>query len=82
MSDSSTSRLGVLFLCVANSARSQMGEGLARALAGPSIRVQSAGSHPSIVHPVAIQVLNELGIDTSGQRSKSVGRSIPTPWTS
>ena len=63
---------GVLMLCVANSARSQMAEGLARALLPPSIRVQSAGSRPSHVHPVAIEVMRELGIDLSRQRSKSV----------
>lgn len=62
----------ILFLCVANSARSQMAEGLARQLFGPSYTIQSAGSRPSFVHPLAVQALGELGIDTSGQSSKSV----------
>lgn len=63
---------GVLFLCVANSARSQMAEGLARALAGERLRVQSAGSAPSRVHPLAVRALAEIGVDITAQRSKSV----------
>ena len=63
---------GVLFLCVGNSARSQMAEGLARAHFGDAVRVQSAGSKPSSVHPLASVALTEVGIDVSRQRSKSV----------
>jgi arsenate reductase (thioredoxin) len=63
---------GVLFLCVANSARSQMAEGLAHHLFGDRVRVQSAGSRPSRVNPFAIRAMAELGIDVSHQRSKSV----------
>lgn len=63
---------GLLFLCVANSARSQMAEGIARALAPPGVRVWSAGSQPTQVRPEAIAVLAELGIDISGHRSKAV----------
>ncbi len=63
---------GLLFLCVANSARSQMAEGIARALVGGRLPIQSAGSAPSRVHPLAIQALAELGIDATSQRSKSV----------
>lgn len=62
----------VLFLCVANSARSQMAEGLARDILGASVRVQSAGSSPSRVNPLAIQAMGELGIDLSTHSSKSV----------
>ncbi len=62
----------VLFLCVQNSARSQMAEGLARALGGDDLQVMSAGSQPAGVRPHAVQVMAELGIDISGQRSKSV----------
>jgi arsenate reductase (thioredoxin) len=62
----------ILFLCVANSARSQMAEGLARALLGDRVEVQSAGSRPSKVNPYAIEVMAELGIDISAHRSKSV----------
>ncbi len=62
----------ILFLCVANSARSQMAEGLARALLGDRVEVMSAGSRPSKVNPSAIEAMAEIGIDISNQRSKSV----------
>jgi arsenate reductase len=62
----------ILFLCVANSARSQMAEGLARARFGERVRVQSAGSDPSRVNPLAIQAMAEIGVDISGHTSKSV----------
>lgn len=62
----------ILFLCVANSARSQMAEGLARAMFGGQVRVQSAGSQPSRVSPYAIEVMREVGIDISMHTSKSV----------
>ncbi len=61
----------ILFLCVANSARSQMAEGLARQMF-PGLRIQSAGSQPSRVNPYAIEVLAEQGIDASAHISKSV----------
>ena len=67
----------LLFLCVANSARSQMAEGLARARFG-SARVASAGSSPTAVHPLAIAALGEIGIDISGQQSTSVEAIDPT----
>jgi len=63
----------ILFLCVANSARSQMAEGIARFLAPRGVGVSSAGSEPSSVRPQAIQVLEEVGIDISGHRSKGLG---------
>jgi arsenate reductase len=63
---------GVLFLCVANSARSQMAEGIARALAPPGVTVWSAGSQPARVRPEAIAALAEIGIDISHHRSKAV----------
>jgi arsenate reductase len=62
----------ILFLCVANSARSQMAEGLARQLFGDAVRVQSAGSEPSRVNPFAIRAMAELGIDLGAHTSKSV----------
>lgn len=68
----------ILFLCVANSARSQMAEGLARALLGDRVEVQSAGSRPSQVNSYAIESMAELGIDISGHRSKSVEEIDPT----
>jgi arsenate reductase len=63
---------GLLFLCVANSARSQLGEALARHLFGGRARVQSAGSRPASVNPFALEVLAELGVDASAQTSKAV----------
>lgn len=72
----------LLFLCVANSARSQLAEGLARALFGTTVRVQSAGSRPSRVHPNAIAVMREVGIDIdidiAQQHSKSVDAIDPS----
>jgi thioredoxin type arsenate reductase len=62
----------VLFLCVANSARSQMAEGLARHVLGAGIEAMSAGSEPSRVNPYAIKAMAEIGIDISGQRAKPV----------
>ena len=62
----------VLILCTGNSARSQMAEGLLRHDAGDRFEVESAGTKPSQVRPEAITVMNELGIDISGHRSKSV----------
>jgi arsenate reductase len=62
----------ILVLCTGNSARSQMGEGLFRTEGGDSFAVFSAGTRPSTVRPEAIAVMKEIGIDISGQRSKSV----------
>jgi protein-tyrosine-phosphatase len=62
----------ILFVCVANASRSQLAEGIARSLAPASVKVSSAGTQPWIVHPTAIEVLEELGIDPSAQRSKSI----------
>jgi protein-tyrosine-phosphatase/catechol 2,3-dioxygenase-like lactoylglutathione lyase family enzyme len=62
----------ILFLCVHNSARSQMAEGLARHQFGDAVRVQSAGSEPSRVNPFAIEAMAELGIDLGTQVSKAV----------
>jgi arsenate reductase len=67
----------VLFLCVANSARSQMAEGIARSLAPADVKVSSAGSAPSRLNPLAVRALAEIGIDISGQRSKSVDEIPP-----
>lgn len=63
---------GILFLCRANSCRSQMAEGLARTLLPDGVAVFSAGSHPTRVNIRAIQALKEAGVDISHQRSKSV----------
>ena len=66
-----------LFLCVANSARSQMAEGIARSLAPAGVTISSAGSAPSRVNPLAIRVLAEIGIDATSQYSKSVNDIPP-----
>ena len=68
---------GILFLCVANSARSQMAEGIARSLAPAHVRIGSAGSRPTRVRPEAVAVLREIGIDISGHRSKAVSEIGP-----
>ncbi|HVB76055.1 MAG TPA: ArsR family transcriptional regulator [Ktedonobacteraceae bacterium] len=60
----------VLFLCTANSARSQMAEALLRDLSHGQVEAFSAGSHPTTIHPYAIQVMASVGIDISQQRSK------------
>ena len=65
-------RQSILFLCVANSARSQMAEGLARRILGEDAEVSSAGSNPGPVNPHAVEVMAEIGIDITGQLSKSV----------
>lgn len=66
----------VLFLCTGNSARSQMAEGLLRNLAGDRFEVFSAGTIASFVRPQAIAVMNEIGIDISGHRSKSAAEFL------
>jgi arsenate reductase len=65
-------RQRVLILCTANSARSQMAEGLLRHDAGDNFEVDSAGSRASFVRPEAIAVMREIGIDISSHRSKDV----------
>src|SRR5689334_12860106 len=61
----------VLILCTGNSCRSHMAEGFLRQAAGAALDVQSAGSKPAgFVHPLAIKVMAEVGIDISGHRSK------------
>jgi arsenate reductase (thioredoxin) len=67
-----TMKTRVLILCTANSARSQMAEGLLQHEGGNRFEVASAGTQPSRVRPEAITVMCELGIDISGHRSKSV----------
>ncbi len=67
-----TQKPGLLFLCVANSARSQMAEGLARNYLGNRFKVFSAGSSPESINPNAILVMKEIGIDISHQYPKSI----------
>jgi len=63
-------RARVLFLCTGNSARSQMAEALAEHLSDGAVRAASAGSHPKPLHPNAVRVMRERGIDLAGNRSK------------
>ncbi len=68
--------LKVMFLCTANSCRSQMAEGLARELGKGKIEPYSAGLIATAVHPRAIAVMKEIGIDISRQRSKSIDHDL------
>ena len=62
----------VLFLCTGNSARSQIAEALAEQLSDGAVSAASAGSHPKPLHPNAVRVMRERGIDLAGRRSKRV----------
>ncbi len=72
-------KLRVLTLCTANSARSQMAEGILRWLSGGRVESHSAGTHPSRVNPLAIRVMQEIGVDISAQYSKPVQEFIGKP---
>src|SRR6266550_8313660 len=74
------SKQRVLFLCTHNSARSQMAEGLLRALAGERFEAQSAGTEQTRVHPLAIRAMAERGIDISGHTSKLFTGLLQEPW--
>ncbi|MBY0384416.1 arsenate reductase ArsC [bacterium] len=63
--------MNILFMCVANSARSQMAEGIAKTIFPKNVRIESAGSQPKFVHPLAIEVLKEIQIDISQNTSKT-----------
>ena len=62
----------ILFLCTANSARSQMAEALLRLIAGDHFDAESAGVHPSGLHPMTAEIMQEIGVDVRHHRSKSV----------
>ncbi len=70
----------VLFLCTHNSARSQMAEGLLRALGGDRFAAYSAGTEATHVRPLAIRAMAELGIDIAGQESKTLERYLREPF--
>ncbi len=74
-----TNPMRVLFLCTHNSARSQMAEGLLRAW-GDRFDVYSAGTEATAVRPEAVAVMRELGIDLSGQTSKTLERYLDRPF--
>ncbi len=73
-------KTSVLFLCVHNSARSQLAEGLLRSMAADQFEVYSAGSEPTRPHPFALRVLQDEGIDISSLRSKSVSEFLDKPF--
>jgi ArsR family transcriptional regulator, arsenate/arsenite/antimonite-responsive transcriptional repressor / arsenate reductase (thioredoxin) len=73
-SRASRSRPRLLFLCTGNSARSQIAEALVEERSGGSVVARSAGSHPKPLHPNAVRVMAERGIDISGRPTKSLGR--------
>ena len=76
----STTKPTVLILCTGNSCRSHLAEGFLRAAAGDILDVQSAGSKPAgYVHPMAIQVMKEIGLDISGHRSKHMNDFLNQP---
>jgi arsenate reductase len=66
----------VLFLTMGNSTRSQMAEGFLRTLAGDRFLIESAGIQPGTIHPLATEVMMEVGIDISGQESISVAQVL------
>jgi arsenate reductase len=63
---------GILFLCTGNSCRSQMAEGFAKKMLSKDLKIFSAGIEPKKIHPMAIKVIQEIGIDISQQRSKNI----------
>jgi arsenate reductase len=69
----------ILFLCTHNSARSQMAEGLLRHLAGDRYEAMSAGTEATHVRPLAVRAMKEIGIDISGQESKTLERYLEEP---
>ncbi|MGH2484491.1 MAG: arsenate reductase ArsC [Ktedonobacterales bacterium] len=73
-------RKRVLFLCTHNSARSQMAEGLLRAVGGDQFEAFSAGTEATHVRPLAIRAMAEIGIDISGQESKTLDRYLGEPF--
>ncbi len=75
-----TERARVLFLCTHNSARSQMAEGLLRALAGDRFEAHSAGTEATHVRPLAVRAMGEVGVDISGQESKTLERYAGEPF--
>ena len=66
----------IIFICTGNSCRSQMAEGLMKDSAGENFDVLSAGTHPSKVHPAAIKVMKEWGIDIQNQKSESINNYL------
>jgi arsenate reductase (thioredoxin) len=72
MTENQTVKPRVIFVCVSNSARSQMAEAFLRSYAGDRFEAYSAGTDPKDIHPLTMKVMNEIGIDMSAHRSKSL----------
>jgi arsenate reductase len=70
--ETSMKKIRILFVCVQNSARSQMAEAFLNALAGDAFSASSAGLNPSTLNPLAVEVMKEVGIDISRNKTKSV----------
>ena len=66
----------IIFICTANACRSQIAEGIMRKLAGDKFDVFSAGSHPSLVHPMSIKVMKEIGIDITSHTSDPISKFL------
>jgi arsenate reductase len=75
-----TKKAKVLFLCTHNSARSQMAEGLLRHLAGDRFEAHSTGTEATHIRPLAIRAMDEIGVDISGQESKTLERYLGKPF--
>ena len=73
-------RIRILFLCTHNSARSQMAEGLLRAIAGDRFEAHSAGTEATHVRPLAVRAMDEIGVDITGQESKTLERYVEEPF--
>ena len=76
MNTQANNKKKVLFICTHNSARSQIAEGLMNAMLGERYEAKSAGTEPSEVNPLAIEIMSEIGIDIRSHRSKSVDEFI------
>ena len=63
---------GILFLCTGNSCRSHMAEGFAKKMLLKEMKIFSAGLEPKGIHPVAVKIMQEVGIDISHQKSKNI----------
>lgn len=75
-----TAKPAILILCTGNSCRSHLAEGLLRSMAGDLFEVHSAGSRPAgYVHPLAVRAMQEIGLDITGHRSKSLQELLTVP---
>jgi len=71
-----TKKEKIIFICTGNACRSQIAEGIMRQLAGDKFDVFSAGSHPSLVHPISIKVMKEIGINITSHTSDPISNFL------